>query len=240
MKRVMSWIVVGAAVASLLACCARKDDSESGKAAKGGPNAAVPDEHWGKERVVYAADAEQGLQKDKTRPSAQQWATAPSGESYCTFTYRGEKLVRLETFGKDGLPEPRFTHGGVRIEWKYAAHGGMLEQMVYDREGKPEEGITCRYDEAVRLVEECIVDGAREVSNRTVYTYSGDSPHPATVTTMLGNGDVLYKSTYEYSPNGAERTETLKTFDWQGKVKDTETFRQRWNADAGCWESVLE
>jgi hypothetical protein len=110
--------------------------------------------------------------------------------------------------------------------------------MVYDREGKPEEGITCRYDGAERLIEECIVDGAREVVNRIVCAYNGDSPHPATVTTMLGNGDVLYKSTYTYAADGRERTETLETYDWQGKVKETETSRQRWNADAGRWESA--
>jgi len=203
------------------------------------PNAAVDPDCFGVKKVVYAADIEGFWDSARTAPGGEQWDSPPEGREYLKFTYHGDKLTKLETFGETGAPS-RWLKAGVRVEWKYAAHGGVLEELGYDEDGELEEHNAWLYDERGRIIEETYGYGGGEILARTTYAYLGDGRDPQSGTTRDGNGNLLSKSRYVYSGDGLQRTETYEAYENGSRVTYTRTSRQRWNADRGTWEHVEE
>lgn len=220
--------------------CRGKGSEKKGASGSGkDPDAAVEAERWGPKRVVYAAEIEGFWDSEKTKPGAEKWKSPPEGREYLKFTYHGDKLTRLETFGETGAPS-RWLKAGVRVEWKYAAHGGVLEETGYGEAGEVEEHNTWRYDDRGRMIEEAYGYGGGEVLAKTTYNYSGDSRDPASGQTVDGDGNLLSKSVYAYSEDGRERMERYEAYDGNGRVTHSRTSAQRWNADRNAWEEIEE
>jgi len=230
-------LAVGVALVVAVGCggngSEEKDKNNPGKDL----NAAVKVEQLGPERVVYAADIEGYWDSEKTRPGGEKWKRPPEGREYLKFTYHGDKLTKLETFGETGAPS-RWLKAGVRVEWKYAAHSGVLEETGYNEEGEVEEHNSWRYDGRGRMIEEAYGYGGGEVLAKTTYDYLGDSRDPASGETVDGDGNLLSKSVYTYSEDGRERMERYEAYDGNGRVTHSRPSMQRWNADRRSWEEL--
>jgi len=233
MKRIMGWVAVGVALVSFYACCAKQDGKDSADASKD-PNVAVSETHWGEKRVVYAADVAM-WDSEKTEPGEEQWDQPQRGRLCCKFTYYGDKLVRLETFGTDGKPFQSLK-AGQRIEWLYGPRGKLLEETGYGTDGEIDEHNTRRYDEAGRLIERVYGYGTDTVVSKTTYQYADDGKHPASCATYEGDGRLSSKSTFAYSPNGTTRTERFERYDHQGTPEPVVEFKQQWNGNKQVWE----
>ena len=209
-------ILMAAVLVGMTACTGTKTSKEDEAKAETkteaeavvatGPNTAVESSNLGAERVVYAAETERRWKSEKTKPGAEQWDSAPEGRSHVKFTYHGEKLTKIETFGEDGAPA-RILKAGVRIEWTYAAHGGVLDMTGYDDEGKVGRHAIKRYDDDGKLLEETFGYGkgeGRRVTARTEYTY-GDDGNLTFSKTFDGEGKPLTEVTYHTGPDGKTR-----------------------------------
>lgn len=236
---VRTWLVMLAVVALVAAAgCGVKD---SGKNAEDGGDANAPVEasHWGAERVVYAADFEGYWQHEKTRPGDERWEEPAADREYFKFTFHGDKLTKLETFGQDGEPLQRLKTG-LRVAWRYAAHGGMLEEIGYDEDDEVDELNTRRYDGSGRVIEETYGYGSGDVVSKTACTYSGESTHPDTQTVYDGDGNRLSRSTYSYSADGRERVVELVMYDSKGKPRgEPQKSTEYWNAEAAHWGPMI-
>ena len=212
MSKKLLLLALAISLPAVLGCGGEKPEAEkSGKdGGVEGANAAVKPVHWGEERVMYAEYEE--WENGQITPGGEQWESPPTDVTYMKFTYHGPKLVKLEGLDADGEPT-WFSKMGVRMEWKYAAHGGVIEEAAFDEEGT--------------------------VHLRDVYRYSDDGRCVAR--TMLGTDGVkVNRSTYTYSDDGKTRTERLEVYDEDGKVIRIGTAKARWDPDKKAWETTSE
>ncbi|MBN1918734.1 MAG: hypothetical protein JW889_12575 [Verrucomicrobia bacterium] len=238
MKRVMMWIVVGAALVSLFSCCARQGAPVGRQTEAQDPNTALADAHWGAERIVYAGSVEV-WDSERTVPGEEQWDGPQPGRVCYRFTYRGDKLVRIDTLGPDGTPFQALKEG-QRVEWRYGPHGKLLDEIGYTETGEMEAHNTRRYDAAGRLVEQVYGYGSDTVVSKVTWEYEGDAKHPSSREMRDEDGRVRNKSTFAYGADGTTRTERHEPYDDRGAPEQVVEFTQKWNPQTDRWEDTGE
>jgi hypothetical protein len=135
----------------------------------------------------------------------------PPGDEYLEFTYYGEKLVKIEALDAEG-ESWHFSKLGVRQEWTYASHGGVLEDVTYEADGTATYRARYRYDDRARCAGKSeFLDGIEKI-----------------------------RSTYAYGGGGRTRTHTLELLADDGRVIETEATTEYWDAVRKTWESADE
>ncbi|MBN1918733.1 MAG: hypothetical protein JW889_12570 [Verrucomicrobia bacterium] len=204
-------LAVGAVIVSCgCGCRTEKVTDGAGKAGRNGKaaedmNAAVKQSFWGEERVTYTASS--GWMAGWPVPDGEQWSAAPTDSTHVKFTYAGDRLVRQEGFDVAGRPM-RLDMNGVRREWTYAAHGGVLEEALYDAEGKVARREAFRYDDGGR----CVL--------RTLYEYDRKQN----------------ESTYTYNADGIRRTNRMELYGPDGSRINVLSETELWNPETKTWE----
>lgn len=204
-------LAVGVVLVSFGCGCGRQESKDGDGKTKAGvkaaedPNAAVKPSFWGEERVTYAASSK--WMAGRPVPDGEQWPAAPTDTDYVKFTYRGDRPVRQEGFDVEGRPI-RLDLEGVKREWTYAAHGGVLEEALYDPEGAVARRETFRYD-----------DGGRCVS-RTLFEYDRKQN----------------ESTYTYDPDGLTRTNRMELYGPDGSLINVLSEIESWDPETKAWE----
>jgi hypothetical protein len=196
---------LAAAALSCLVGCGGGDGDEADNGAD--PNAAVAATHWGAERVVYASDV--GWDGDEQVPEGERWDSPPTDQVCARFTYCGPKLVRLEGLDPDGEPW-HISKLGVREEWTYAAHGGVVERVAYEADG--------------------------ELTFREKYAYNDEGR--CVSRTSWAFGQKLNRSTYTYSADGLTRTDRMEVYGSDGAVDTVHTTKERWDPGEKTWEQI--
>jgi hypothetical protein len=193
-------------------CGKQTGDAEGDRVSQGAapdPNAAVKPSFWGEERVTYAAGAK--WLGGVPVPDGAQWDEAPAGVSYRKFTYYGERLIRFEGFDDAGNPD-RIERDGVRREWVYASHGGVLEATLHEVDGTVTRREKLRYDDHERC------------KRRTLYDADG----------------MRNSSEYTYSTDGLTRTCRMVLFGPDGSPAPEVTTVEVWNPETETWEPEFD
>lgn len=235
-------ILMAAVLVGMTACTGKETSKEDeGKAgAAAGPNAAVEPAHFGAARLVCSEEI-RVTDEGKPVPEGRQWDAPPDKANYYyEFTFYGPKLVKVA--GRyPGGGEMWIEKWGVRCEWTYAAHGGVLEQRWYSEDGQAGPWSVCRYDESNKLVEKTEHYGDT-VNSRRLYRY--DSSGRLIEVTLYQGAQQENKdrtSTFTYSADATQRTERQETYLDDGTTLHSAVTReQRWDPGNETWKTTKE